>query len=183
MTFLQDLHVLSEAGDPLDAIPEDAFAEVQKNIKNGAKDLDQDWANALDLVHKAYDVSGVQRPTPDLKNAWKQYETNLQFAVEQLAKFRGMEADWRMSSAMFHEALERKFTFRVVELGGDHSKSHDVEATSMDDIIDKIVARTKDSHDVKRKKSRDKENPNTVTLVFSKWGIRKNYQIKISQLS
>lgn len=183
MTFLRDLCVLSEATDPLDTIPEDALAEVQKNIKDGAKDLDQDWANALDLVHKAYDVSGVQRPTPDLRNAWKQYESVLMYAVEMLAKYRGMEADWRMSSAIFHEALERKFKYRVVELGGDHGKSHDVEASSMDDIIDKIISRTKGTHDVKRKKSRGNENPNTVTLTFSKWGIRKNYQIKISQIT
>lgn len=182
MNFLRDLCMVSEANDPLDAIPEDAFAEVQKNIKKGAEDMDQDWANALDLVHKAYDVSGVQRPTPDLKNAWKQYETNLQFAVEQLAKFRGMDADWRMSSAIFHEALERKFKFRVVELDGNNSNSHDVEASSIDDIIDGIKSKLHSTHDIKVKKSRVKEHSGTVTISFSKWNIRKNYQIRISQL-
>lgn len=183
MSFLKDLHTLHEADDPLDAIPEDAFAEIQKNIKSGAKDLDQDWANALDLVHKAYDVSGVQRPTPDLQNAWKQYETNLQFAVEQLAKHRGMEADWRMSSAVFHEALERKFKFRVVELGDSHSKGHEVEASSIEDIISSIKKRTEGVHDVKITKSKDKENPNSVTMSFSKWGIRNNYKVRITQIT
>jgi len=182
MHFLKDLHVLIEAGDPLDALPEDAFAEIQKNIKSGAKDLDQDWANALDLVHKAYKVSGVERPTPDLKNAWKQYETNLQFAVEQLAKHRGMDADWRMSSAIFHEALERKFKFRVIEMGDNHGKGHEVEAASIDDIVDSIKKRTENIHDVKVTKSKDKENPNSVMLSFSKWGIRNNYRVKIIQI-
>jgi hypothetical protein len=181
MRFLKDLNTLAE-GEALDALPEDAMSEIQKNIKAGAKDLDQDWPNALGLVHKAYSVSGVERPSVDMQNAWKQYETNLQIAVEYLAKYRGMDGDWRMSSAIFHEALERKFKFRVVELGSESSKSHDVEAKSLNDIVDAITNKTNNTHDVKVTKSKDKESPNAVTVSFSKWGIRKNYQVKISQL-
>lgn len=182
MKFLQSLYPIYESSD-LDKLPEDVLSEIKRNILAGAKDLDQKWGNSLELVHKAYLVTGVQRPTPDLKSAWIDYETMLQYGVEQLANHRGMDGDWRMSSAVFHEALERKFKFRVVELGGNHGKSHDVEAKSMQDIIDGVKKSTTDGHDMKIIKSKDKENPNGVTLSFSKWGIRNNYQVRITQIT
>lgn len=181
MNFLQSLHTINESSD-LDKLPDDVISEIKKNIVAGAKDLDQQWSNSLDLIHKAYLVSGAQRPTPDLKSAWVDYETMLQYGVEQLAKYRGMDGDWRMSSTVFREALERKFKFRVVELGDSHSKGHEVEASSIDDIVSAIKKRTEGIHDVKVTKSKDKENPNSVTISFSKWGIRNNYKVRISQL-
>ena len=42
------------------------------------------WANALDLVHRAYHVAEVDRPLPAMKTAWKQYQELITFAVEQL---------------------------------------------------------------------------------------------------
>lgn len=184
MSLLQEMHriCVAEATDPLDAIPEDALTEIKKNITDGAKDTEQVWANALDLVHKSFEVSGVQRPTPTLNAAWKQYETMLIYAVEQLAKFRGMDADWRMSSAMFHEALERQLKFRVVELGDQHGKSHDIEAKSLDDIITHLKDRASSSYDVTITKSKDKENPNGAVMSFAKWGIRNNFQLRITQI-
>ena len=81
---------------------------LQKLIKDGTKpDKEtgqyQQWANALHLVHKAYEVAGIQRPTPDMPDLWKQYEENIQFAVTQLSKAHGINGDWRMSSSEFHK--------------------------------------------------------------------------------
>ena len=82
---------------------------IQKNIRTGAKpDKDtgqfQNWANALHLVHKAYEVAQIQRPTPDMKELWKQYEENIKYAVEELAKTRGIDGEWRMSA---HELRDK----------------------------------------------------------------------------
>ncbi len=79
---------------------------IQKLIRDGTKpDKEtgqyQQWANALHLVHKAYEVAGIQRPTPDMPDLWKQYEENIQFAVAQLSKAHGVNGDWRMSSSEF----------------------------------------------------------------------------------
>lgn len=173
--------ILQEASSDLSELPEDVVKEVQKNIRDGAKDQEQNWANALELVHKAYEVAGVQRPTPDMVSAWKQYEENLQYAVEQLAKFRGLGGDWRMSSVIFHEAMEKRHKFRVVEMGHISQKSHIVEAKRLEEIIEAFE--NKDStYDVKVNHSQDPENPNMATITFSKWGIRKKYKVKIQQL-
>lgn len=182
MKLLQYLTILQESSDNLDQLPEDVFSEIQKNIRDGAKDLDQHWANALELTQKAYEVAGVQRPTPDMKNAWKQYEENLQYAVEQLAKYRGMDGDWRMSSAIFREAMEKKYTFRVTEMGNNSSKTYTIQAKNITEIIDDIERASKPQFDVSVKQSNDPENPNAAILSFSKWGIRKNYRIRIQQL-
>ena len=172
MSLLRDLYSLTE-GDDLSTLPEDTMNELHKNITDGAKDQEQKWANALELVHKAYEVAAVQRPTPDMRSAWKQYEENLQFAVEQLAKFRGIDGDWRMSSSVFHEALANQNTFKVTHSNGDVSM---VQAKSIDDIVDSL--KEDDTFDVHKKSSMDGE----VKLVFSKYGIRKNYNVSIKKV-
>lgn len=82
-----------------EALPETVVAELRSNIRKGAKDLEQDWSNALELTHKAYEVSSVGRPSPRDTDQWKQYEALIQFAVAQLAATRGMSGKWRMTSA------------------------------------------------------------------------------------
>ena len=182
MKFLCHLVSLIEGSSDLDGLPEDVYNEIQKNLRDGAKDQDHQWANALDLTHKAYDIAGVQRPTPDMKNAWTQYEENLQYAVAQLAKYRGMDGDWRMSSAIFREAMEKKIKFSVVELGDKSSKSYTVLAKNIAEVIDEIERLGKSQYDVSVKQSTNPENPYSAILSFAKWGIRKNYRIKIQQL-
>ena len=157
MPLLKDLLTLNE-GEDFDSLPSDVMSELQKNIRDGAKDREQLWANSLELVHKAYEVAGVQRPTPELKNAWKQYEENLVYAVQQLAKERGMGGDWRMSSAIFHEAMEKKYTFRVQELGDDFGKGHTISAKSLDEVIEAIKSKSSDGFDVKVSRGTNPEN-------------------------
>jgi len=172
MSLLTDLYNLTE-GDDLSTLPEDTINELRKNITEGAKDQAQKWANALELVHKAYEVAAVQRPTPDMRSAWKQYEENLQFAVEQLAKFRGIDGDWRMSSSVFHEALANQNTFKVTDSNGEVNM---VQAKSIDDIVDSL--KEGNGFDVQRKNSMSGD----VKLVFSKYGIRKNYNVSIKKV-
>ena len=182
MTLLSDLIILNDAED-LDSISSDMMKDIQKNIRDGAKDQEQMWANALELIHKAYEAAGVERPSPDLKNAWKQYEENLQLAVTMLAKERGMDGDWRMSSAVFREAMEfRSHKFRITELGDKFGKGHTTTAKSLDDVIASIKNKGNGAFDVDVKMSSDGDNPRMATLSFSKFGIRKNYKVRIQQL-
>lgn len=91
-----------EGNDELsDFIPYGKNQEIRKLIKKGAMDPEHNWTNALDLVHRAYEVADVERPTPSLRNAWDQYEANILFSVEMLQKAtdKGMRDDsWKSQS-------------------------------------------------------------------------------------
>jgi hypothetical protein len=165
-------------GKDMTELPHDAMSEIQSNIRDGAKDTEQSWANALHLVQKAYEVAGVQRPDPGMAAAWKQYEENIEYAVQQLAKYRGMDGDWRMSSHVFHEAMAKQMTFRVSSEGSKNKETYQVQAKSMDDIINSINDRNTDLYDIEVKKADDGLS---ATLLFSKFGIKKNYRMKIQQ--
>ena len=177
MTFLTDLLVINEGSDLTELTP-DIITDIQKNIRKGASDTEQKWANALHLVQKAYEISGVQRPDPDMKAAWKQYEENITYSVQQLAKFRGMDADWRMSAHVFHEAMTRQMTYRVSSEGANEKDTYQVAAKSLDELIDGINSKNTDLYDIDVKKADDGRS---ATLMFSKWGIKKNYRLKIEQ--
>lgn len=176
-SFLRDLYMISEGND-MDALPEDAMSEIQKNIRNGAKDTEQLWANALELVHKAYEVSGIQRPTPDMKGAWKQYEQNLQYAVEQLAKSRGIKGDWRMSAAVFHEALQKMQVFKVYLTSPGFSTSYKTQARSMSELLDYIEKHEKGDYEMKVIPKDD----GTTSIRFSRYGVRVKYFIDIEPI-
>ena len=53
---------------------------------------------------------------------------------------------------------------------------------SSQDWLEAIKNKSSDGFDVKVTKGTNPENPNVATLSFSKWGIRKNYRVKIQQL-
>lgn len=171
MNLLKNLLSVKEGSD-LSKLPNDVITAIKSNIRKGAEDLQQKWANALELVQKAYEVEGVQRPDPTMDAAWKQYEENLQYAVQQLAKNRGMDADWRMSSAMFHEAATPKSQFRV-SVDGD---IYLTEGDTLDSIANKL-AKTFTDLDVKIIKE-----GNSRTLSFSKWGIKRQTKVTVEQL-
>lgn len=183
MNLLQNLYIqsLAEAKEDLSIVPEDAIKDIKKNIKSGAADLDQDWANAMELTHKAYKVAGVERPTPSERSAWKQYEEMLQLAVNELADARKLSKDkrWRMSSTVFKEAMEMRRKFRVVELGDTSGRGHTVEAKNMEEIIEMVRKQAGErgfDMDVE-----DKDDGSRV-CTFSEFGIKKNYRVTLLQL-
>ena len=135
---------LTEASDE-SALPEDVMKDLRSNIGKGAKDTTQKWANALELVHKAYEVSNVERPNPDLKAAWKQYEELIQYAVKQLSNSRGMDADWRMSAAVFHEAEAKFHKFKMtLDLPGDNQRQTIIKAESIEKALKPFLKVLKD---------------------------------------
>lgn len=164
--------LLTEKSEDMTRLPQDVFNSVRSNVRKGAADLQQKWANALELVHKAYEVEGVQRPTPDMKSAWEQYEQLLVYAVEQLAKQRGMDGDWRMSSAIFREAMEtrRKYKVSVHQTGG--TDTYYLEARSLDDVIEAMKDSLPDDYDTHINRFTE-DGKNGCNITFSKWGMKK----------
>jgi len=67
-------------------IPFESIDKIRKLIRQGARDPTHNWANAIELVHVAYETESVQRPTPSMKKGWDQYEEMLLYAVQQLQK-------------------------------------------------------------------------------------------------
>ena len=178
MKLLQDLIRLTENKDDLSLLPKDVMNAIKKNIRKGAENLEQKWANALELVHKAYDVEGVQRPDPTMESAWKQYEENLQYAVQQLASNRGMDDDWRMSSSMFHEALKGQNKFQITLQNLGDKSQYVVEASSIADVVNHINEGVSDL-DVNVLNQTSDE----ARIRFSKWGIRRNLRIDVERIS
>lgn len=161
MSLLKDLVGVKEGSD-LSRLPPDVMTAIKSNIRKGAADFEQKWANALELVHKAYEVEGVQRPSPDMDAAWKQYEENLQYAVQQLSAARGMDDDWRMSSSIFHEARQPRQLIRV-HMDGE---TFVTEGSDIGSVVDQLVE-TFHGLDV------TKTNHGThYELSFSKWGVK-----------
>lgn len=92
---------LRESDSITDQIPFGKNEEIRKLIKKGAMDPEHQWTNALDLVHRAYEVADVERPTPSMRDAWDQYEENILFSVKMLQKStdKGMRDDsWKSVS-------------------------------------------------------------------------------------
>ncbi len=179
-TLLQNLYVISEGKDDLSVVPEDALKDIKKNIRDGATDLEQDWANAMELVHKAYSVAGVERPTPNERGGWTQYEEMLTLAVNELADARKLtKSDWRMSSKVFKEAMEPRIRVRVYELGEKKGKGHTVEAKNMDEIIE-MVKKQAGAKGFDMDVSADDNGSQVCT--FSQYGIKRNYRVTLQRL-
>jgi hypothetical protein len=98
---------LTAAGNDDRLLPKATMDEIKKLLVQGAKPNKEgnyeNWSNALHMVHKAYQVAGVQRPTPDMEELWKQYEQNIEIAVKELSKQRGIGANWRMTAHELHK--------------------------------------------------------------------------------
>jgi hypothetical protein len=179
MKLLQALCELDDFASPnfgSNAIPPATMDALQKSIRDGVKpDKDtgqyQNWANALHLVHKAYEVNGIQRPTPNMADAWKQYEENIQFAVKQLSKTFGMEGNWRMSSSVFHEALEmaKDKGFEVEITEGESTTAYNVSADGAEDVITSL----KETAHADGYKVKILEEDDTRTITFWRNNVKK----------
>jgi len=140
MKFLASLLNTLTEGTDITVLPDQVIGEIKKLINKGASDPEQQWANALELVHKAYQVANVRRPAPNQKGAWKQYEELIQVGVRALYKNRGIDGKWRMTTTTVREAEEplgnigkRRFFVDIPGAGAT-----EVESKSIDDIIEKM---------------------------------------------
>ncbi len=181
MNLLQNLYIVSEGKEDMSIVPEDAFKDIKKNIKDGAADLEQEWANALELVQKAYSVAGVERPTPSMRGAWEQYEEMIALAVDELAdanKLTGNKS-WRMSSTIFKEAMEPRVKVRVYEVGNQFGKGHTVEAKNIEEVVEMVRKQAGENGfdmDVKD------DGEGCQTCIFSQHGIQRNYRVTLQRI-
>lgn len=171
MSLLQDIYEKTTySNDMTDTIPAEYMKEIQKNIRDGASNPKLKWANALELAHKAYKVANVQRPLPSMKNAWKQYEENIQYAVQQLATHHGMKADWRMSSSVFMDS------YQVDIINREDRKRMVVEGISQEELTSKIVKDTLNDYDIEQI-----EEDGKVILQPRRFGIKQPFQVVIEK--
>ena len=125
--------------DETKALPELILHEIRKNIRRGAKDLEQNWKNALHLLNKAYEVTGIKVPSPEDKQAWKQYEELIQYSVKELADTRGLEGSWRTTTKTITESSSQRKIF--VEIPG--AGTTEVIDTTIDDLVNKILNKSR----------------------------------------
>lgn len=180
MQLLQHLYEknnIQYSKDMTDAIPEEYMKEIKKNVRDGAANPKLQWSNALELVHKAYKVANVQRPLPNMKNAWNQYEEMIQFAVGELARTRGMDGDWRMSSSVFMESKNLQ-KIRVNVFRGSDKKSFVVETAHPDKLTSKICTEVLNDYDIEQK-----EGDGQVILEPRKFGIKQPFGVVIEYLN
>lgn len=172
-TLLKDLAQLHENDDELSSLPDLAVSDIKSNIRKGAKDLEQNWKDALELTKRAYLVSGINLPTPTQSKAWKQYEDLIKYGVQQMAATRGLDGDWRLTAPALKEFAGDEKQYKhvgskrfFVELPGYETMA--VEADSIDDIIEKVTNKIKASRDVLKTKVvvDHKTKHGAILLVF-----------------
>ena len=179
MKLFQQVLNLAEGND-LTELPEQTISDIRSNIAKGAKDTEQKWANALELTHKAYQVTGVERPNPNMKTAWKQYEENIAYAVEQLSKARGIDADWRMSSASLHEAAKLKRFKVYLDLPDLEPIETVTEAQDIDTIVEIVKQRINADEDTDDYDLKVEDENKGVKISFWMHGVRSNSFVKIT---
>lgn len=85
--------------DPTLPFPNDTIAALKREINTGAKDLEIDWPNTIELVDHAFKVLKVPKPKLSQKSRWDQYNTLIAYAVRQLYDARGPAGSWRSVSS------------------------------------------------------------------------------------
>ncbi len=177
-------------------LPQSVISEISGLIKKGAKDLAQAWKNVFELVHTAYHVANVRRPTPEQKGAWKQYEEMLKVGVRALADTRGLSGKWRTSSVAFNESQEtpeldevlaeasagrqHRIFVRVQNIGFDDAeKEYEVGASSIDEVIQSFMSQAK--RNGKHVRIEPVSNNQVKLVVYAK-GVNKTRDEQIIQI-
>lgn len=166
---------LNEKSD-LTEIPDGELNKVKTNIRKGAQDTNQKWANALELVHTAYEVAQVQRPDITMEGAWKQYEEMIKYAVQELAKARGMDDDWRMTVlSEANKTAEEVFNFSIETNVDGLPVNVMKQASNIEELIKPFYSYNVTDHDIELRH----RGPNNVCLYFCKDGKRTGEKVNI----
>ena len=84
--------------DPQEAFPADTMSALQKQINKNAKDLEQNWRSAIEVVDAAFAELDVPKPMAYLKARWQQYNELIVVSVRALRDSRGMKANWTQTA-------------------------------------------------------------------------------------
>lgn len=82
--------------EPRKPLPELIFKKVERKIRDGAKDYDQEWDHPVDLVDWAFQELELQKPMAS-DERWEQYSDLVKDAVKELHKARGDNPMWRVN--------------------------------------------------------------------------------------
>lgn len=89
---------LFEDNQDQSALDDKVYKSLEGEVETFAKDESREWPNALAVVHDAYEVCHVERPTPAMRDAWIQYEALITLAVQYLNKHRP-NGNWRVTAS------------------------------------------------------------------------------------
>ena len=183
------------------ALPEILMKEIQKNIRDGAKDTTQRWKGALELVNTAYHVANIKLPNPQHKQAWKQYEENISYGVKQLADVYGRdtkksEYNWRVTDPLSEDAysLEPSLTSSLTDdqrneapqkrrifAEIDGAGQVEIHAKNFDEFIEKFENQLRSKGARLRVDARDAKSASLSVMVKgndSKWYVRERIKIR-----
>lgn len=79
--------------EPNKPLPELIFNKIKRKIRDGAKDYDQEWDNAMDLVDWSLKELNIDKPLAS-NPRWSQYLDLIKEAVKELHKTRGDNFRW-----------------------------------------------------------------------------------------
>lgn len=179
MNFLRELNstALLESDD-LSELPYDVVNELQNHIRNGAKDMSKDVENALELTKEAYKVENVELPNPAMKKAWEQFSSLIEYATQNLLKYRGIDGDWRMSTYMFREAINEIETFAVTIRNGESITQTTIQDKSRENIIRFLKKQLKETEFTLK----TTEESNQITIALYMMGVKQPITMTLTKL-
>ena len=74
--------------DPFKELPDLVIKKVERKIRDGAKDYDQEWKNSINLVDWAFDELNISKPKSVSSPRWIQYRDMIGVAAQSLHKAR-----------------------------------------------------------------------------------------------
>ena len=81
--------------NPRDPLPNDTVSALEKEINKGAKDIEQEFESAAELVNQAFEELNIDVPQVHHKDRWKQYQQLISYSVKNLYDARGLNANWK----------------------------------------------------------------------------------------
>lgn len=180
MSFLKELSRINrlDEADDLSELPYDVYNELENHIRNGAKDMDKEIENALELVKEAYKVENVELPTPAMKKAWEQFSQLLEYATTNLHKYRGIDGDWRMSAYMYRESVENDMRYAVTIKNGDSVEQSTVNTPTKESLIEYLTDTLTDGELTPV----ITEEGNQVRIGFRRMNVRQTLTVTLTEI-
>lgn len=86
--------------------------QIEKSIKDAAKDPEKHWKNAIELLLTAYRAHGVKQPSAADGDKYEQHLKILRYTVRQLEYFRSNAGSWRTTERL-EESTNIKVPFEI----------------------------------------------------------------------
>lgn len=81
--------------EPRKPLPDLIYNKIKRKVRDGAKDYDQEWNNAMDLVDWSLEELNINKPLAS-DPRWSQYLDLIKEAVKELHKARGDKFRWKL---------------------------------------------------------------------------------------